>query len=345
MKTKLLFGIITAAAFTLQQGKTQDIHFSQFWMAPLIQNPAYTGAVYDMQGIINYKSQWGCIAEPYKTYDASFDMAFSKTKKKKGWMAAGINFFSDKAGDSQMGTLQGNLNFAYHLRLDAVNTLGAGMMGGFVQRSINYSALQWGNQYDGSSYVSGSPSGEPVGAASRTFIDGGAGIVWTYSQGEEYMTANNRIKINAGASVFHPHQPDYSFYKSGERLYMKWVAHANFLYGIKNTNISIVPSLMYYRQGPTQEILSGILFRAIIKESAKYTGFISGSAFSAGIHYRADDAAVVSVFLEKGLYALGVSYDLNTSDLRTASDYRGGIEISLRYAAPGPFATKSSYKY
>jgi len=346
MKKKLwLLLLPLAITFSYEKINAQDIHFSQFWMAPLLQNPSLAGALYDKQGILNYKNQWGSVASPYKTINASYDMTFFKKRNKQGFWGAGLNVFSDKAGDSEMGTLQANLNIAYHIKLDKKNTLGAGLMGGFAQRSISFGALQWGSQYDGNNFDSGLPTGEPQGSESITFIDGGAGIVWSFAKGEDYMTANDRIKINVGAAVFHLHEPRYSFYNRSERLHAKWVAHGNFLYGIRNTDLSIVPGFMYYRQESAQEILVGSLFRYIIRESAKYTGFISGSALSVGFHMRTEDAAIVSAFIEKGLYTFGICYDLNTSDLKTASDMRGGIEISLRYAAPGPFAARSSYKY
>ena len=52
----------------------QDIHFSQFEMAPLQQNPALAGALYGVQATINYKDQWRAIGTPYKTFAVGYDM-------------------------------------------------------------------------------------------------------------------------------------------------------------------------------------------------------------------------------------------------------------------------------
>src|ERR1017187_5667272 len=145
---------------------SQDVHFSQFYMAPLLQNPALAGANHDLQAIVNYKNQWGSVASPYKTFDFSFDMKLNSKKAKKGFLAAGINVLSDKAGDAQMGTTQANLSVAYHVLLDANNTLGGGLMGGIIQRSINYSNLQWTSQFTGTGFDNSLPSGEPTGANS-----------------------------------------------------------------------------------------------------------------------------------------------------------------------------------
>jgi type IX secretion system PorP/SprF family membrane protein len=344
IKAKYLFFLASFICFTFL-ATAQDIHFSQFWMAPLIQNPAMAGAEYDMQAGLNYKDQWKSVETPYKTINASYDMALSKQDKKDGFWAGGINVFSDKAGDSEMGTLQANLSFAYHLYISDKSKLGLGVMGGFVQRSINYSSLKWGSQYNGYNYDSSLPAGEPLGVTSISYVDLGTGLVWTYDKGEKYMTGNDQVKATAGVAVFHPHQPDYSFYKTGEKLNMKYVAHANVLIGVGNSLLSIVPGFIYYRQGSASELLAGSMFRYLLKAESQYTGFITGSALSFGAHFRTRDAFIASMLLEMGSYSLGVSYDLNTSDLNTASSGRGGIEISLRFLNPNPFLSKSSKRY
>jgi type IX secretion system PorP/SprF family membrane protein len=322
--------------------RSQDIHFSQFYMSPLTQNPAMTGANYDLQGILNFKDQWQSVATPYKTMAASFDMRLNKNKPKKGFFGAGINLFNDKAGDSKMGTTQANLNIAYHVRLGGYNTLGAGLQGGFVQRSISYSALEWGNQYDGTKYNSTLPTGEAKGSAAFTYPDFGAGLVWTYNNtaGAVRVEGNHHLKANLGVSVFHPHQPKYSFDKTPiEKLYAKMVVHGNAMISLPNSNIAIVPGVMYYKQGPAQEIYAGSLFRFELQQNSKYTGIKKGAALSLGGFYRAKDAFVAAFQLEYSNYAMGVSYDLNTSKLTPASRGRGGIEISLRFVTPSPFSS------
>jgi hypothetical protein len=75
MNRKLFFFLLI---FSISRLAAQDIHFSQFSMAPLIQNPAMAGAAYNMQGIVNYKEQWKSVETPFKTFNASFDMRLKK---------------------------------------------------------------------------------------------------------------------------------------------------------------------------------------------------------------------------------------------------------------------------
>jgi hypothetical protein len=126
---------------------------------------------------------------------------------------------------------------------------------------------------------------------------------------------------------------------------MKTVFHGNVLYGIKNTNLSLVPGYVVYLQGSNKEILFGSMFRYTTKESSKYTGYVKGSAIGWGLHYRNNDALVASFLLEMGQYALGISYDVNVSKLKTASSGRGGFEIALRFVNPNPFLYSSKARF
>lgn len=56
--------------------QAQDIHFSQFYMAPLFLNPAMTGVMNCNHRVIaNYRNQWASIlrSNAYNTYNVSYD--------------------------------------------------------------------------------------------------------------------------------------------------------------------------------------------------------------------------------------------------------------------------------
>jgi type IX secretion system PorP/SprF family membrane protein len=317
----------------------QDIHFSQYNMSPLTLNPSLAGAAFEKQGLMNYKDQWSSITSSYRLLAASYDMRFDKKKKQNGFWAGGLNFFSDKAGDSKMGALLVNLTAAYHLHLNEFNTLGAGMQEGFGQRSINYNSLQSGSQFDGYAYNPGLPLGETFDRSSFTYADMAAGIVWTYNNtaGDIKITDNHDLKANAGFSIFHINQPDYSFYNGNEKLKPKYVLHGNALLSVPNTNVAFVPGFMYCMQGSLKELFLGSLIRYKLMQDSKYTGTNKGAAFSLGAFVRAKDAIVASMLLEYSNYAIGMSYDINTSRLIAASDSRGGFELTLRVVSPNPF--------
>jgi type IX secretion system PorP/SprF family membrane protein len=324
--------------------KSQDIHFSQFMMTPLLINPAQAGSDNEIRAILNYKNQWNTIASPYKTFNFSYDMSLKKKKKGTGFSSVGINIFDDKAGNAGMGTFQANLVYAYHVYLSENSTLAGGLYGAFGQRQVNFSDLQWGSQYDGMNYNSALPSGEQPASNSFSYMDFGGGVHWKYSRNERYMTGNDQRTFNAGISVFHVNTPKYSFYDTGERLSMKEVVYGNALIGIGNSNLSIVPGVLFSKQGAENELELGSLFRYQLKESAKITGFVKGSSISVGAYYRNKDAIIATILYEVSQYSVGISYDVNLSGLKTASNGNGGFEISLRYVSPNPFLySKSRY--
>ncbi|HXC03151.1 MAG TPA: hypothetical protein VNZ86_00290, partial [Bacteroidia bacterium] len=90
-------------------------------------------------------------------------------------------------------------------------------------------------------------------------------------------------------------------------------------------------------QGPSMELLAGSLIRYKLKQDSKYTGRNKGTALSLGAFYRAGDAVAATMLLEYSNYAIGWSYDINGSSLQSASHFRGGTEITLRFVNPNPF--------
>lgn len=338
---KIASFIFAALAFSAINSKAQDIHFSQFDETPLQLNPANVGVHHDVRVIANYKNQWKAVGSPYKTFAASADLKLLKSKKHQ--LGIGIDFFNDKAGDADMGTSQANLSFSGIINLNDKSLISAGLMGGFTQRSMNTAKLEWGNQYNGMAYDGSLATGEPTTIANYSYADFGAGIQYSYGTNEMYISANNAKKVNIGVSVFHPHQPVYSYYgNTSDRLHMKTVLHGDAALGIPNTNLVLKPSYIVFLQGATKEITPGMTFQYILQEGSKYTKNKKPAAFSLGGYYRLKDAAIAIVKFEYANYAIGFSYDVNLSKLKTVTSTRGGFEISLRFISPGAFGKASS---
>lgn len=298
---------------------SQDVHFARFWMTPLLVNPAQAGAEHDMRAILNYRNQWNSVATPFSTANISFDMKLGKHRSRRGFSAAGVNIFQDQAGDAKMKSSYASLSYAYHVFLNDESTVGAGLYGGFSQRSVNYSNLQWMNQYDGNNYNAAIASGEQSGGTSLTYLDLGTGVHYEYGKGN--------VDFSAGASLFHANRASYSFYGTDEKLHMKMSVYTNALVWMGKSKFSILPGLLFVRQGASTELFLGSMVRYALSEGANS----SGTAVSLGAHYRNKDAFVPVLMLEVAQFSIGFSYDANISQLRTASNGRGGFEISLRF--------------
>ncbi len=341
--------ILTGLIISVCIASGQDIHFSQFNYAPLMLNPANTGAFSgDHRVIGNYRSQWKSVSRSYTTYGISYDMGILKGKLNGGILGLGIQLFNDQAGDNKLGQTMINISAAYHLPLNRNNMLTAGIQGGVAQKRINMGAMQWDNQYDPGfpdGYNASLPSNETINFNNFWYGDIGAGLLWSYTSNATTLSSNDARKVSAGVALWHMNRPKQTFSDiPSKKMDMKLAVHVNSLIGFTNTNFSLLPSAAWFMQGPSNEILFGTLLRFRLNDASKYTNFVTETAVAMGLFYRWDDAFIVSGQFEWRNFLLSLSYDVNTSKLAAASKSAGGLEVSLRYVTPLPtMKNKSLY--
>lgn len=334
---------------------SQDIHFSQFHEAPMQLNPALTGAVNSTRASLNYKDQWRSVTTPYQTIAGSYEMRFNTNEWEKvptktevyklaqKRLSGGLAFFRDKAGDGKMGLTQIQFSLSSSAPLNDKSTLVAGLQGGFAQRSVNYSALIFPEQYNGTGYDPSLPSGEYASSGVFYYGDFSGGLAWLYKRDESKIQENDDLKTSLGAAVFHFNSPNQSFYgDASEKIFTKYVLHGLVDKGIRRTNVSLMPGFMFALQGPSNELLAGLMVKYKIGEDSKYTGYIRGANVSFGAYYRNRDAVIPQMLLEFGRCGIGLSYDLNLSGLTAASRSRGGFEVMIKYVTPNPFIYQNS---
>lgn len=351
----LSFLIFNCSFFVLN---AQDIHFSQFNETPALVNPALTGVNNALRASLIYKDQWRSVTVPYKTYGASIEMRLkgsnwnkvgNKTaiyKKAYDRLAGGISFFSDKAGDGNMGSTQVNLTLASYVPVSKNSSVSLGLQGGIVQRKIDFTKLIFPDQYNGTGYDPNINPGENYSANNFIYPDFAAGLLWNYANNEKSIGANNQFKANAGVSVYHINQPKQKFLtQTNELLNAKLVVHGSFLIGIQNSNVAIAPNYLFQMQGVSSEFIAGMMVKYYFSENSKYTGLKQKSAIGIGANYRNRDAVIFTGQIEYQRYAIGVSYDLNTSKLKTASTGRGGLEVFIRVVTPNPFLYENKSRF
>ncbi|MCO6500925.1 MAG: PorP/SprF family type IX secretion system membrane protein [Vicingus serpentipes] len=303
----------------------QDVHFSQFFSSPLTVNPASAGMFEeDLRTIMNYRRQWGSIAEPFVTMAASVDMPVMK-KLNGGMFGLGANFFKDDAGLSQISTSKYGLSLAYHLDISGAlskHFLSVGFQGNMIQRSIKYDELTWNDQWNGTTFDQQIATIDALGGTTVNALDLSAGVHW-------YYKVKNNKKFFAGASLSHLNSPNVGFNESS-LLLKKYTFHGG---GELPTNkrTSILPNFIFVKQGPNQYIDFGGEFKYSLQENSQYTDYKNEMYITLGPYLRWGDAAyVVSRFFWNS-FSLGLSYDLNLSSLSTATNGFGGLEVMLGY--------------
>ena len=315
--------------------EAQDIHFSQLSQTPLLINPASTG-VYDgyYRGILNYKDQWAAMGKPYRTFLGSFDMPFYNKRKPQGaYVGLGTYVFSDKAGDANYSTTQGDVSLSCIVPVGIFHQVSAGIEAGMTYRSVDMTAIQWPNQYNGINYDPGLPSNENNNRGKFYYFDMGAGIHYQYLKPMSRFYGRNLVHFTMGAAMFHAAKLFESRNGSNSKLlYPRIVIHSNLRYDIKGTKIGLVPSILYMKQGPSYEFDMGLLLRFRTKKETNYTGFATESAFTLGAIYRYKDAIIPQLFFEIANFGIGLSYDISLSSFSSAVKYNGGLELSIRYS-------------
>lgn len=292
----------------------QDIHWSQYNDNQLFQNPAHAGHFDgDYRFIGNYRDQWRSVTVPFSTMAISVDSKFKN-------IGFGLSMFNDQAGDGRFRTVevQGNLSYAIKLDKDSVHVLRPGINFGINHRQINWNSLYFDAQYTGYVYDPGAPSFENYQSNQKTNASFGAGFIYEWRK-------NERLKVILGTSAFNLNTPDQGFYN----VEIKRAVRSNsFIKGTfaLNEKWDILPSIQFTTQDVYREFLIGGSGKYYLNHPKKVY-----SALYGGLWYRNKDAAYISFGYDYADLFVGISYDINLSQLVPASQARGGIEFAVRY--------------
>src|SRR3954462_10180150 len=130
----LIVYMITAVA-----ANAQDLHFSQWFNAPLIINPANTGFIpqSDYRLGVNYRNQWSSIMSvPYKTMSIWGDAQLFRDRIESGWVGIGGVILHDVAGSGSLTSTKIYGSIAYHQMLGEAHLLSAGFNAGWSNKRI-----------------------------------------------------------------------------------------------------------------------------------------------------------------------------------------------------------------
>lgn len=315
--------------------RSQDHHLSQFYTTPTLFNPATAGVSnIDSRFVLNYKNQWRSVVTPYNTFAFAYDSKIytnknRKDNKKGGLVGYGLNAFQDKAGLSKLTTNQVNLNLSYSLYLNNRNAISAGFVAGFFQRSLRINDLKWDAQFNGKTFDAGLPTKETSVDQSLYGLDLGCGLVYKTNQ------IVHGYDLEIGGSVLHVNKPNVSFYDNRSGMGFKYVGHSQLNYRLNN-KMRLSPAILFTLQDKHQELLAGANLKYYLNDVSE-DEIVSGNslfspAISGGLFYRHKDAiATVVGFDYNQNLTIGISYDINISRLRSATNLKGGFEVSLMY--------------
>ncbi len=296
---------------------SQDIHFTNYYYAPLYISPAKTGSFAGSYRLgANVRDQFSSFIEkPYQTVMAFADTPIAIGLKPHHWIGAGINVFADRGGDLNYQQTGAHLSLAYHYAIDpkykTVITLGAQY--GITQRNIgdNYSSGETlkGNTND--------PDRQLIEDFNPTTGDLNIGVSlkkWT----------SKTAYIDMGISMYHLMQSEFSFNGSNTQNPVARRLNTYVEYHIQsNKQLAIKPVLIYSRMFQFQNLFGqvNLEYRPNKKSSTTLKG---------GIGYRNGDAIqFLAGMIYKG-WDIGIAYDLTISSAATFNNNYGGIELGIR---------------
>ena len=319
--TFLVVLLLLCHAATVQ---AQDIHFSQFFETPLLRNPSLAGIFKgDIRAQMVYRSQWNNVTDAYRT--GSFNIEYKKPiGRGDDFFTIGAQVLYDRAGTIALTSthLLPVLNYQKSLSTERNMYLSLGFMGGLVQRTIDQSKITTNSQFDGTSYNSILSNGENFTNSSYSYFDASVGVSFNAQLGEDQ---NNNIF--GGIAYQHLNKSrKISFYSSTDyEMAPKWVYSAGIRMNATD-NSYVTFEADYSKQKIYTELIGGFMYSYKLDDPIDPNITIHG-----GVYVRLKDAVIPVIKLEKKPISISFSYDVNMSQLSSASQSRGGFEMSISY--------------
>ena len=316
--------LIIFSIILLKNVQAQDPHFSQFFASPLTLNPAFTGKFNGTVRVAgNYRNQWPEINRAFITNTASVDFQIlqDKISNTDNW-GVGMMAYSDNSANGAVKFNFASVSTAFHKGLDedGYSQIGVGFQVTYANMLINTTSLKFEDQLTSSGFtgVTSEIFSNPA-ALKSNYVDINAGLLYTGS-------SNDRNNYYLGVSMYHITRPKQTFTGANYLLNTRTTFHGGGYFGIGPTTTLHVSALQSLQGGASETVLGGaVQFNVSGTDAEKPTSFYAGSWM------RLNDAIIPYIGLEFGDFRLGATYDVNTSSLKTASERRGGIEISLIY--------------
>lgn len=313
---------ISIAATVLLSAVTygQDPHFTQFFASPLTLNPAFTGLFDgDYRMTANYRSQWPSVNNAFMTATASVDMAVLQKKLPEydRW-GVGLLALNDRSGNRILDNSHVTVSTAYHKGLDenGYHQITVGFQGTFTSKTLDISRANFEDELTAVGFTGVTSEIFSSSRMQINYFDMHAGLLYSGS-------TNGIDNFYLGLSTYHVNRPNESFLGGSFILEPRVTFHGGGYFPFHG-NKTFHVSMLHQRQAGAFETIAGAALSSDINHNPYNPINLYG-----GLMYRLGDAVAPYVGIEFSSFRLGYSYDINTSAFKTASNRRGGNEISL----------------
>lgn len=319
---RILLMLCCCSSFLLL--KAQDPHFSQFYASPLTLNPAFTGK---FDGTLrfagNYRNQWPTINNAFTTGTGSLDFPIL-TNALPEYDTWGLGFIglNDQSGNKILRNNFLGISTAYSKSLDenGFHQITLGFQGVMANKRLDLSLADFEDELTPFGFTGLTTEIFSSQQVVVNYLDLNAGIMYTGS-----TDGNNNFYL--GVSAYHLNRARESFKGGIFSVQPRVTIHGGGYTPIgQSGNAMLHASFIHQRQaGASETVLGGALSYKVSNDEYR------PSTVYGGLWYRMKDAIIPYVGLEVQNFRFGLTYDLNTSTLRTASTGRGGTEMSIIY--------------
>ncbi len=319
---KYLKNILLLFVFILiiKTGYSQDIHFSQNHLSPLLLNPANTGNYNGNWRLSNIlRSQWKKFADPgYQSVVIGYDQKFDNIYK--GLNLGGI-VVQDRSGSVNMSVSKILLTASYK-KIIGKNVIRGGLQLGWVFKQFDNAT--YSTQFD---WTTGSinptlPNLEYGIDESINFLDVNAGILWKRKIGW--------FEPEVGISFFHLNNPKERFTDlSGRKRIRSMYSIGGRI--IASNKLYIIPVVFYQRIQNADNLLGGVRLQFNLDRNQNHINYFTVSTIVRSGFNRQTDAAIISFGVSVDRFIFGFSFDANISEIQTYTNNVGAFEIGIIY--------------
>jgi type IX secretion system PorP/SprF family membrane protein len=341
MKLKL-YALLAAGCLAFSS-QAQDVHFSQFYAAPLTLNPASTG---DFDGLFRvtgiYRNQWLGVANVkpfFSTPSVGLDFSllrdkFEGTKMEGSSLGVGVSFTNDQQNDKTFSNNQFMVSVAYHQALLKKKLIiGLGFQGGMFLKQVNSNNFQFGSgflpdlNYDQN-------LGETVNSPNVNRFDLNAGLNMTFK-----LVKN--LDFTVGYAAMHLTRPKEAYLNSTSSNRLPVRHQISTMFDITAAKrLSLLPGFLYQNQAKAHEgtfgLTAGIHF--VNKPDDRATLFLGiWSRLNTGVDKTLTSAIIPKAGIEFKKVRIGAAYDIGLGpirkDVKAAATGRApnAFEISFQY--------------
>lgn len=268
----------------------------------------------------NYRSQWKQIDRPYLSQAIGGDKQFYV----RGNQISGGAFIVNDQSAGSLKVMKFLLSAGYHKKIQKHGFHG-GIQFGYVRKNIDPTKETFPSQFN---WTSG--AFDPTLSNNETSLQPSTGFL-DVNIGAGYDITIGKARPYFNAALFHINYPTETFFETN-KLKPRKVFNGGARVDLTN-KIAIDPSFFLMENVKANEFLIGSnLHYRLTDAKINPTSVYVGGFFRDGINANFD-AMIATTGLYYKSFLVGLSYDVNLSTLKTATNNRGAFEISFIYTS------------